>query len=40
MHLSMGVAVYDPENDTAVIDVVRRADEVMYEDKRVHKKAR
>lgn len=40
VHLSMGISVYDPENDTAVIDVVRRADEVMYENKRVKKKAR
>ncbi|MBO4429670.1 MAG: diguanylate cyclase [Clostridia bacterium] len=40
VHISMGIAVYDPENDRAVIDVVRRADKVMYENKRERKKAR
>lgn len=40
VHISMGIAVYDPENDRAVIDVVRRADKVMYENKRLRKKAR
>ena len=38
--VTMGIAVYDPENDRAVIDVVRRADKVMYENKRERKKAR
>ena len=40
VHISMGIAVYDPENDRAVIDVVRRADKIMYENKRERKKAR
>ena len=37
VRVSFGVSVYDPENDGAVIDVVRRADEHMYEHKRNHK---
>ena len=40
VHLAMGIAVYDPHNDREVIDVVRRADQIMYEDKRIRKKAR
>ncbi|MBR3019048.1 MAG: diguanylate cyclase [Clostridia bacterium] len=36
-HIAMGVAVYDPEKDTDVNDVVRRADENMYENKRNRK---
>ena len=40
VHLSMGIAVYDPKTDSTVADVVRRADEAMYENKRVRKKAR
>ena len=37
VHVSMGIAVYDPQNDTAVIDVVRRADKFMYDDKLTRK---
>ena len=40
VHVSMGIAVYDPQNDRSVIDVVRRADKVMYENKRIRKKSR
>ena len=40
VHIAMGIAVYDPTNDCAVIDVVRRADKIMYENKRLRKKAR
>ena len=40
VHVSMGLSVYDPQNDRAVIDVVRRADKLMYENKRVRKKMR
>ena len=36
-NVTMGVAVYDPENDPAVIDVARRADKTMYETKRLRK---
>ena len=36
-NISMGIAVYDPEFDPAVIDVARRADKVMYENKRLRK---
>jgi diguanylate cyclase (GGDEF)-like protein len=34
VHVTMGTALYDPASDTAVIDVVRRADKDMYENKR------
>ena len=37
VRVSFGLSVYDPENDGAVIDVVRRADEHMYENKRNRK---
>ncbi len=36
-NVTMGIAVYDPENDPAVIDVARRADQHMYENKRLRK---
>ena len=37
VHLSMGIAVYDPGRDHTVNDVVRRADQIMYEEKRLKK---
>ena len=40
VNVSMGIAVYDPEKDRTVNDVVRRADEMMYENKRQRKKMR
>ena len=39
VHISMGFADYDPQNDSAVTDVMRRADMLMYENKRIRKKA-
>ncbi len=36
-NVTMGMAVYDPENDPAVIDVARRADQHMYENKRLRR---
>ncbi len=40
VHIAMGIAVYDPENDHSVSDTVRRADKLMYENKREGKKKR
>ncbi len=40
VNVAFGTAVYDPENDPAVIDVARRADRLMYEDKRRRKEGR
>ena len=40
VRVAMGIAVYDQRNDHFVIDVVRRADKTMYENKRVRKAAR
>ena len=38
VHVAMGIAVYDPKYDCNVNEVVRRADQIMYENKRVRKK--
>ena len=35
--IAMGVAVYDPKRDHTVNDVVHRADQMMYENKRKKK---
>lgn len=40
VHMSMGIAVYDPQTDRTVKDVLHRADEIMYQNKRRKKKAR
>ena len=37
-HISLGIAVYDPQIDGSVSDAVRRADRIMYENKRDGKK--
>ena len=36
-NVTMGLAVYDPKGDPSVIDVARRADRRMYENKHVRK---
>ena len=38
VHVAMGFAEYDPEQDSTVNDTVRRADKDMYENKRKWKK--
>ena len=38
VHVAMGLAVYDPERDKSVNDTVRRADRVMYKNKRMGKR--
>jgi diguanylate cyclase (GGDEF)-like protein len=40
VNVTLGIAVYDSENDPAVIDVARRADQQMYENKRIRKENR
>lgn len=40
VHIAMGVADYDPKADTTPTDVVRRADKLMYANKRKRKAAR
>ena len=37
VHATMGISLYDPAKDRAVIDTVRRADKDMYEHKRARK---
>ena len=38
VHVAMGFAEYDPEQDSSVSDTMRRADKAMYENKRKWKK--
>ena len=40
VHIALGIAIYDPQIDSSVNDTVRRADKLMYENKRRAKKAR
>ena len=40
VHISMGFAEYDPVKDNDVSEVVKRADKVMYENKRSRKKTK
>ena len=37
IHIAAGIAVYDPEQDLSVMDTVRRADKMMYINKRRRK---
>ena len=37
VNVAMGIATYDPKIDAAVVDTVRRADKMMYENKRSQK---
>ena len=37
VHVAMGIAVFNPQIDNSVIDTVRRADKIMYTNKRQHK---
>ena len=39
VHVAMGIAVYDPKMDLSVNDTIRRADKIMYENKRMAKSA-
>ncbi len=40
VHVAMGISVYGGQDDCYVSDVVRRADELMYENKRMRKRGR
>ena len=40
VHIARGIAVYDPKADTYAIDTVRRADSIMYTNKRIKKEKR
>ena len=37
VHVALGIAVFDPQVDQSVSDVSRRADKIMYENKRLGK---
>ena len=40
VHVAMGIAVYDPQEDGSASEVLRRADKIMYEDKSARKAGR
>ena len=40
VHVAMGIATYDAQSDKGVSDVQRRADKLMYENKRMRKRGR
>ena len=40
VHVAMGIAEFDPAQDHTVIDTMRRADKMMYTNKRKHKTGR
>ncbi len=40
VHVAMGIAEFDPARDHSVIDTMRRADKMMYTNKRKNKAAR
>jgi len=37
VHIALGIAVYDPQNDSGISDTIRRADRMMYDNKRIIK---
>ena len=37
VHISKGIDIYDPQEDASVADALRRADKIMYENKRTRK---
>ncbi len=40
VHVSLGIAAYDPQTDRSMNDIIRRADECMYENKRIRKQGK
>lgn len=40
VHVAVGIAVYDPNVDQSIDDTLKRADELMYENKRIVKEKR
>jgi len=37
VRVAVGITAFNPETDQTVIDTIRRADKLMYADKRKHK---
>ncbi len=37
VHIAIGIAVFDSQKDSTVADTVRRADQMMYVNKRLEK---
>ena len=40
LHIAMGLAVFSPDSDKTLNDTIKRADEIMYENKRIWKESR
>ena len=40
VHVAFGIAVYDPKDDETVNDTARRADKIMYQNKKIGKEKR
>ena len=40
LHIAMGLAVFSPDTDKSLNDTINRADEIMYENKRIWKESR
>ena len=40
LHIAMGLAIFTPDSDKSLNDTIKRADETMYENKRIWKEAR
>lgn len=40
LHIAIGLALFTPESDETLNDTIKRADELMYENKRIWKEAR
>ena len=38
VRVAVGIAEYDPKTDNSLIDTIRRADDMMYDNKRERKK--
>ena len=38
LHIAMGLAVFEPDKDKTLNDTIKRADALMYENKRIWKK--
>lgn len=39
LHIAMGLAIYTPGKDSSLNDTISRADDLMYENKRILKEA-
>ena len=40
LHIAMGLVIFSPDSDASLNDTINRADEIMYENKRIWKESR